>query len=213
MANNTSKYGFRPAFGGQGGIPCPKPQRMSVASAYQGQDDASGFSVDLNIGDPVSLVSTGTVGLANGGDPVWGVIVGFGYYWDGEVMTPTNRLPGGNTWGTVEERRPWVWVVPANACQWEVDVDENTTATTFAAYQLLVGQNIDHQCVGDATTAQARPLLDMATVTVAADTTWRIEAVSQTQDNRDFSGERVKLIVSCNESQAAGQAATTIVGV
>jgi hypothetical protein len=215
MADNEAYYGFRPYMGNhKGGGTChPKTVRCTVATAYQAQDDGSGFSVDLNIGDPVKLVSTGTIALANTTESVFGIVAGFEYYWDGDVMRPTNKLPGGNAWGTVEERRPWVHVIPANACLWEVDVDDSTTATTFAAYQAFVFENVEHTCVGVSADATATPKLDISGHATTAGLGWRIEGVSQTKSNRDFSGANVKLIVSCNTSQDSGQAATTIAGV
>lgn len=212
MANNAVKYGFRPYLGSAGGVSYPKAVRKSVATAYQATDD-NAVSVDLNVGDPVELVDDGTVELANTTDAVWGIVASVEPYWDGTRMTPGTKLPGGTAWGTVEARRTWVNVIPVNACQWEVDVDENTSATTFTAYQLLVGNNVTHTCINALGTATAEPLLDISLAATTAGLVWRIEAVSQSAENRDFSGTRVKLVVSCNISQAAGQAATTIAGV
>lgn len=215
MADNTHFYGFRPYQGNhKGGGTChPKTVRCTVATGYTGQDDGSGFNVDLNIGDPVKLVSTGTIALANGGDAVFGVIAGFDYYWDGDVMRPTNKLPAAHAWGTDEGRRPYVHVIPVNACLWEVDVDDSTTFTTKATYQAGVYENVDHTCAGDSATSKAEPRLDISGHATTASLGWRIEAISQNQANADFSGANVKLIVSCNVSQDSGQAATTIAGV
>lgn len=215
MADNTHKYGFRAVKGSLNGACFPKGVRKSVASGYQAQDDASGFSVDLNVGDPVKLAADGTVELANTTEPAWGVIVGFDFYYNtaNGRMEPTDRLPGGSTWSG-EEQRPWLYVVPAGPGQlFEVDVDDAVTATTFAAYLALVGQNVTHVCPGNSTTRRAEPRLDISLAATTAGLNWRIEQVSQIQSNRDFSGANVKLIVSANIGQQAGQAATTIAGV
>lgn len=212
--NNEHYYGFRPHIGNpaKGGRPSPPTVAKTVASGYQAQDDASGFSVDLNVGDPVKLVSDGSIALANTTEAVFGIIVAFGYYYNGSKMVPTNYLPGGSTW-TKEWQKPKVYVVPINACQWEIDVDEAVTATTEATYRALVGQNVTHTCVGVSATKKADPRLDISSAATTAGLVFRIEGISPSAQNKDFSGTNVKLLVSANLSQDAGQAATTIAGV
>ena len=207
--NNVALYGFRP----YRCLATPGVIRKSVATAYQAQDDGTSFSVDLNIGDPLQLVSTGTVALANTTVACYGVLAGVAPYWDGTRMAIGNKLPGGTTWGTVEERRSYVYVYPAENWIFEVDVDDNVTATTRAAYQAFVGENCTHTCVGDTTSAEARPLLDISLHATTAGLVWRIVDISDSMYNQDYSGTRVKLLVQANITQAPGQAATTIAGV
>jgi hypothetical protein len=212
MADNRSYYGFRPYIGDpNGGVSFPQTVRKWVATGADHVDDGA-VSMDLNIGDPVKLVNDGSVLLAVGGDIVWGIVAGFEYYWDGDFMRPTNKLPNQNAWGTVEERRPWVHVIPARACWWEIDVDDNTTATTKAAYLALVGENCEFTCAGDTSTLKASPLADISTHATTQDHSLRIEGISDSRNNEDFSGERVKIIVSFNDTSHAGQAATVITG-
>lgn len=206
MADNQARYGFRPVKGAYSGACHPKAVRKSVASGYQAQNDAAGFNVDLNVGDPVRILSTGYIELANTTEDVWGVIQSFGFYYNSGTgrMEPTSRLPGGTTWSG-EEQRPWVMVVPVADHQlFEVDVDDAVTATTFAAYQALIGENVTHVCAGVSATARANPQLDISTHAVTAGLTWRIEDVSQSGFNQDYSGANVKLLVSCNLTQHAG---------
>lgn len=215
MSDNTHKYGFRPVKGAYAGASHPKAVRKFVASGYQAQDDGSGFSVDLNVGDPVKLVNDGSIALANTTNSVWGVIVGFGNYYNAANgrMEPTDKLPGGSTW-TGDDQRPWVYVVPTADHQlFEIDVDDATTATTLTAYLALVGENCTHVCPGNSTTKKAEPRLDISLHATTESLVWRIEDVSMSQENQDFSGANVKLIVSCNETQHAGQAATNNAGV
>ena len=214
MANNTHYYGFRPFIGNpfKGGRSTPPAMEMTVASAYQAQDDGSGLSVDLNVGDPVKRVSDGTIALANTTEAVYGIIAGFGPYWNGSKMVPTNYLPGGTTW-TLEARKPVVYVIPVNACLWEIDVDENTTATTIGGYRAFIGENVTHTCVGVSATKKADPRLDISTHAVTESLVWRIEGISPSAHNADFTGTNVKLLVAANVSQDAGQAATNDVGV
>lgn len=215
MADNTHKYGFRPVKGAYGGACHPKPVRKSVISAYQAQDDGTGFSVDLNVGDPVRILADGTIELANTTEDIWGVIVGFdnSYNTADGAMKPSNKLAGGNTW-TGDAQRPWVLVVPATPGQlFEIDVDDAVTATTLTAYLALVGLNAIHTCVGVSASATADPRLDISGAATTEGLEWRIEDVSMTTENSDYSGANVKLIVSCNNNQHAAHAATRKVGV
>jgi hypothetical protein len=204
MANNTAKYGFRFVRSRSGGTNLPTPIEMAVADSYQATSDGAASNVDLNIGDPVLLVSTGTVGLATTTADVWGVIVGFKPYWNGTAMTPTNRLPGGTTGGSNITRQSRVLVVPVENNIFEVDVDDNTTATTYAGYQAFIGENADHVCVADLTNTsrpKANPKLDISVHATTNTLGWRIVGISDTAENQDFSGTGVKLLVMCNNIQ------------
>lgn len=204
MANNTHKYGFRWARDFNGGRDCPAGIEYTVADSYQGQADDDATSVDLNIGDPVKMVSTGTVALAQSTEDVFGIIVGVLPYWNGTAMTPTSRLPGATTGGGLLERKSRVLVVPVQEGLWECDVDENTTATTEAAYLAFIFENVDHTCAGDTTNAsrpKADPRLDISGHNTTNTLGWQIMGISKSLENMDFSGTNVKLIVKCNNIQ------------
>lgn len=205
MANNRALYGFRPVRSWPGGgTNIPTPIEMAVADAYQATSDGAASNVGLSIGDPVLKVSTGTVGLATTTVDVAYIIVGFKPYWNGSFMTPTNYLPGATTGGGVIDRQSRALVIPVESCLWECDVDDNTTATTFAAYQAFIGENVDHVCVADTTNAsrpKANPKLDISGHATTNSLGWEIVAVSQSLENQDFSGTGVKLIVKCNNVQ------------
>lgn len=212
MANNTHKYGFRWSTAYNGGKSCPAPERWSIATGTDFTDDNAN-SVKLSIGDVVKIVATGDIDICEDTASPYGVVVGFEPYWDGEVMKPTSSIPNQHAWGTIEARRPWALVVPVTAGAWEADVDDNTSATTFAAYQATVGENVNHFSAGNTAAGTADPRIDISTHDQTAALDWRILAVSRTAENKDFSGTNVKLIVTANTSQRAGQAATTIAGV
>jgi hypothetical protein len=203
MADNTHYYGFRWSVAANGGKACPVPERQHVASGQDDQDDSSN-SVDLNVGDPVKRISTGGVTLAQTTDAVYGIIVAVAPYWDGTRMTPGNKLPNQTTWGTVEERRSYVYVVPVSAGVWEIDCDDKVTATTLAAYRALIGENAEHTTPGNTALTSADPYLDISGHATTATLSWRIVDVSPTLANEDFSGSYVKLLVQINESQQAG---------
>jgi hypothetical protein len=214
--NNRTSYGFRWSTQNGGG-PCPQSIPFFVADAYQAT--VGGSNVDLGVGDPVEMVSDGSVSLAAGSegtpDPILGIIVGVQRYYDGTVIRSGTVVPGASTGGGILERQTRVLVVPANWGLWEVDVDDNTTATTEAAYQAFINENADHVLVRTKVNGKfrAKPELDISGHATTAGLAWRIVGISQTFDNSDFGGKQVKLVVACNKAQWAGWPATTIAGV
>lgn len=207
MVDNPIQYGFRWAQS-YNGKDCPKPIRMPVAddAAFNINGDATDY--DLNIGDPVTLLSTGFVTLAEGneasgnnGDAVYGIVVGVFPYWDGDVMKPSNKLPSNVSYDTNLSRQSFVNVVPASLGLWECDCDAILSgATALSDYQALIGENVDHKLHADSSTLKLTPRLAISTHDTSA-AQWRIMGVSTSKNNRDFSGNYVKLIVAVNESQ------------
>ncbi len=204
--NNASLYGFRwqrSRFGLS-----EITERMYVASGYQASP--SGVSVDLRPGDPVIKVSDGTVALAAAGNATYGIIAGIGQYFDGSVMRPGGAsLPGGTTWGSVQERVSVVHVVPVAGHVFEIDCDDNTTATTEATYRSYIGENADITINQVSGSTLASPLLDISTHATTNTLVWRIVDLAL-GGNLDFAGTRVKLLVTCNLVQ---QAPWTILGI
>lgn len=197
MANNTHLYGFR-YHSNLNGVACPQPLKMRVASAYQAAPSA--INCDLNVGDPVKYVSDGTIALAAAGESIFGVIVGIGpTNYSGSGFAYTKSLPGGTTSSLA--RPIFVHVLPVASLLFEVDVDENTTATTEATYITYIGENADHSLNPVAGSTLADPMLDISGHQTAT-AGWRIVDVSRRPDT-DYSGTYVKLIVSCNEVQQA----------
>lgn len=216
MADNQHKYGFRFHRGLWGHE--PKPVEYAVADAYQATIDGGGTNVDLNIGDPVKMVSDGTVALANTTDLVLGIVIGVARIYESATgaVRPSDRVPGATTGGGLLDRQTKVLVVPAKSAEWEIDCDDAVTATTEAAYQALVNENVEHTCPGDTTVStrpKADPKIDISGHNTTAGLGWRIVGISRTAWNKDFSGANVKLIVRVNDSQEAGSAATNVAGV
>ena len=207
MADNLVKYGLRWDSAYNGGKSCPAGEYAIVATGYQAAIN-SGTNVDLQIGDIVRRVASGTVELADGSEgassaeTMYGVIVGVRPYWDGTVMRPSNKLPGGTEWGTVQERKSQLMVVPVTAGTWSIDVDDAVTATTEAAYQALIGENADFVNTNTSAAIGAEPQLDISSH-VATTASFRIIAVSGTVENQDFAGANIKLLVAANEVQNA----------
>jgi hypothetical protein len=217
MADNPVKYGIRWSHTGNGGRNFPQPEVMIVATSQSFDVNGGAANVGLGVGDPVTKLSTGGVGLcdgsegAGGGVAVYGVVVGVLPYWNATTgrMEPTNVLPSDVAWGTNLERQSKVLVVRADAGVWEMDVNDNTTATTLAAYQALIGENCDHVLTGASGAARAFPKLDIDPNDPAT-AQWRIAGVSQTAENQDFSGANVKLLLRINEMQGSDFSATGV---
>ena len=216
MPDNTGKYGIRWTRAGNG-MECPDPIEKTVAASYQATNDGAGFNVDLNAGDPVKLVSDGTIALALTTEAVWGVIVAFKPYWTGEFLKPSPRLPGATNWGTIRERRSIALVVPVDGSQiWEMDCDDKTTATTEAAYEAFEGENCTFVIPGnqtDSSKPSADPKIDISLHATTASLHLRLHKLSMTMENQFFDGANVKYWIKWNVTQAAAQPATTIAGV
>lgn len=202
MADNPALYGFR--WIGSRGTSIPKPEIYRVASGYQAAPGA--VNCDLNPGDPVIKVSDGTVAIATTG-VVFGVIIGVEPFYDGTKMVRDDRLPGNTVYGSVLERQSKVLVIPVADQLFECVADENTTATTQAAYTAFIGENVDLVMVPVA--PLATPRLDISTHAVTNTLGWRIVNLGRGV-NIDYTGNFVPLVVTANLPQ---QAPFTILGV
>jgi hypothetical protein len=124
------------------------------------------------------------------------------------------KLPNQTTWGTVEERRSEVLVIPASWGIWEIDCDDTAAAyDTKGEYEAFVGENVTHTVPGGnasgvAPTDSADPYIDISTHATTNTLSWRIEGVSKTLENQDYTGAYVKMLVSVNLSQEAGACAS-----
>jgi len=201
--NNTPRYGFRLHRSlVSSGIPAL--ERMIVATAQTFPVTSGAQTPNLRPGDVVSRTTTGGPILCDGAETTptapYAVVMGIGPQWNSakNVMEYADELASGVAWGTNLERQSTIFVIPANWAEWEVDVDENTTATTKAAYQALIGENVTMINTGAANESNIKPLLDISTHATTNTLIWQIIGVSDTVENRDFSGTRVKLIVKPN---------------
>jgi hypothetical protein len=215
MADNRHKYGFR-FYASQTGGGRPPCIEMLVASGYAGDH---GGSVGVTIGDPVDLLSTGFVELMNDTavrDTPYGVVMAIANARidsNGKAR-PASYLPSGTTY-TLEETTSKLIVAPFGSNIWELDCDDNTTATTLAAYRALVGENVDVVFSRDTSNPdkpKCNPVIDISTHATTAALLFRIVGVSKTRENADFSGANVKLLLQLNQgldpmlSGATGQA-------
>lgn len=208
MANNVSRGGFR-YHGSRSDVGGPIIERVRVASGYQAAD-VNAASVNLNVGDVVKKVSDGTVALAAGTDAFYGVIHNILPYYDGTVMRWNKFLPGNTVYGTVLERQSFLEIIPVAGVLFEVDVNDNTTATTQAAYTAFIGENANHINTGLVSAVAAFPQLNIGGHNTTNTLGWRIVDISPTMENQDFSGTGVKLIVTANLTQQAPFTATGV---
>lgn len=195
--DNIAIYGIRPATGKWSSDPVLRP--AFVATAYQAAP--GGTNVDLNIGDPIARVSDGSVALATAGatNPILGVIAQVLPCWDSGLgaMRYTDRLPGGTVWGTNVERMSRVLFWPAMGRYFEVDVDDAVTATTELGYRALIGQNVNLIYSAVSAERKAYPKVDISLNNTT--NTFQFNIVDLAPNNNvDYSGANVKLIVSIN---------------
>lgn len=211
MADNRHYAGFR-FLRSKSGADKPVIERRALASGYLASTliGAATINKTLKKGDPVKLVSTGYVELAEGtehdtdGTALYGVIAGFETMYSSSQgkMIFTDKYPlEGVTYGTNFDRQTTVLVIPAHTAYFEIDADDKTTATTYAAYLAFIGENALH-LLNATDNADCDTMLDISTHAVTADLLWRITGVNQYHpDNQDFSGLYVKLEVTGNRVQ------------
>ena len=216
--DNRASYGFR-LRRAKNGRPLESPIKKLVASNTVFSVTSGATAVGLGIGDPVKLVNDGTVALAAGSettpDDIWGIVVGVGPVYNASlgVMQPSNLLASNVVWGTNLERASYVYVVPIEQAYWEIDCDDNTTATTEAAYNAFVGENVSMILTGASGALRVFPKADISSHATTNSLKLRITEISQTKDNQDFSGNNVKIVVEVNANSTIAGWATTSTGV
>lgn len=205
MADNRHTYGLR-WYQSKSGAHTPHTIPVIVATGYQAQVGGA-TDVDLWPGDPVQKVSTGGIILCPGseGTPgtIYGVVSHITQYFDGQVKRTGPKLPGATAYSTNLDRQSIVEIIPAVGNIFAIDVDENTTATTKAAYQAFIGENADHVLVADTSDAnnpKSDVQLDISGHAVTQGLQWRIVGILE-KVNTDFSGDNVTLLVEVNESE------------
>jgi hypothetical protein len=213
MANNTAMYGFRHVAGDHRSA---VDVECFVADAETIADDAAA-ACDLSPGDPVKLVTTGSVNLAKTTELVYGVVKAVLGVYDSANGTygPSNRVPVATTGGGLSERRTRVLVTLAKGQVFEADCSAAHTTATEAGFYALINFNIDHICVRAARYGAyaAFPKLLLTSAAADEDIGWRIVGISKNAANKDFSGTNVKLLVMVNDSQEPASPATNNVGV
>ena len=206
MADNKHLYGFRPFASRYASGNLPIVVR-TVATSQDHQDDGSN-SIVISVGDPVKQVSTGGINVALTDEDVWGIVAWIGPVWDGTRMARRKDFPNQNAWGTTEARRPTIGVIPADAAIWEIDTDDTAAGyDTIAEFTDMIGENVHHTVPGNTTLTTADPYIDISGNATTNTLGWRIEGISPTVANQDFTGNYVKMLVTVNAYQGAGAVA------
>lgn len=213
MSDNVHRYGFRWARSyNASAIPGPV-NWVPVASGYNGSI-TGGSAIDINVGDPVVRLGTGYFAHAAGSETTvvapYGIVVAIGKVWDGSLMQSVNKVVNsGGVYGTNLNHQTMIGVVPIDQGYWEVDADDNTTATTRATYLALFGENVNH-VLTTGSEPLADPMIDISTHATSNALTFRLEDLSNTVENKDLSGKYVKLIVKANLAQQPWSSATGV---
>lgn len=206
MADNRRKYGIR-FYASMTGVGRTAAVEGVIASAYAPLINTN-ESVGLSIGDPVQKLTDGTYALAGDttttGAVPFGVIASFANVKVDLVATksrPNQYYPSGTTY-TTKANETRVLILPFGRDLWEIDV-RNGALTTEAAYRAISEHNADlvyTRDIANPDKPRANPQLDL-TSTGSATAHFRIFGISKTQENFDFSGANVKLLVQLNEGR------------
>jgi hypothetical protein len=218
MADNPVKYGFRLARFRSGFSMSNCEQAFCITGATFAGGAATAAS--LRPGDPIVRLASGAVNVAPGTDgtpgDVLGIVVGIKQYVDpalaNSVTARGNALPSSVAYGTNLDLQSRISYIPAEAAVWRIQVNDATTATTEAAYQLLLGTNCSHIHTALSGGLALTPKLNISTAAVTATLDWRIIDIPD-RTLQDFSGANVELEVICNRPQTFTGAGTMWLGI
>lgn len=213
MADNAVRYGFRAVKNRYGGGVFPVEEAW-VATAASFDVNGGAQNVVLGEGDVLVQLSDGSATLAIGSEgtdstTILGVVCGIKQYYDtvrGVMTAMGPGVPSDLAWGTNLARQTRVYYIPIEACIWAVQVDDAVTATTEAAYQAFIGENVRMVNTGATGTNRAAPKLDIATHATTNTFPFKIVGLSQTAQNQDYSGANVELYVISNGTIASRNA-------
>jgi len=189
---------------GGGGLPQPMPKAV-----------ADNYGTALYVGDPVALVSDGTIAraAAGSGTAIYGVISAILQFKnaDGVLVRNGKYIPANTRW-TAHEDRTMVQVILASSSFFAVDADDGSTITTLAGAMDVEGENCDHIfATADAGLGLSGALLDISTNNTTDSLQWRIQA-KLAQVGNDFTVTHGRYIVSCNVVQD-GNVASSATGI
>lgn len=214
---NTHRYGFRFLRNLWGGD-TPEPETGPIASGYQPNTGTPNTNVNLNIGDPVTKLETGSFQLAAPGsgaatttERVYGIVAGFPRVLINGAVRPNAYYPGGTVYGTglaPYNLQTLVKVIPVLGREWEIDTSAagGTSFDTYEEWQAAVGAVAVFKYTPINTTTanpKANPLLDETSITDADASTLqlRIQGIGRIDDLQDFSLANVCLRVVFNTTQ------------
>jgi len=182
------------------------PGMYTAAPPLQILPVASAYGTVLYRGDPIKVLSDGTVSAASAGDTLYGFFSHAVQYYDGTVVRGGGKLPV-STYGSVLSRQSLVAVIPARGQIFRGYADDATTATTLSAFQAYVQENIEW-VAGTAVGDQSGALLDISTHATTNTLSLRIENIPDI-DLTDFTSVGVPIEFSVNLIQDTGSGSTT----
>ena len=156
-------------------------------------------------GDAVKRTSAGDWVVAAAGDAIGGICLGAERYLgtDGVMRKGGNFLPASTTYtgGLLADQSSVIRIIPAFGALFEVDTLSNTL-TTLAAYQAIVGENVNLNAAtaGNTTTGRSGMVVDESGHVTTNTLTFRVEEISARFD-ADPTAANFKLIVSVNLCQ------------
>lgn len=161
---------------------------------------ADDFAVQLSLGDPVKLISTGYIEDADPGDAVYGIFAGAEQYFDGDVIRKGGKIPADVSYDTNFARQTLARIIPARGQLFECDADDGTTATTWANWLALVGENVEWQ-TGTAVGDWSGATLDISGHATTDTLSVRIRGIPN-RDMQDLASSRVKVLCEFNLVQS-----------
>jgi hypothetical protein len=208
--DNLLQYGFQPYRWLKG------PNYLTKLPASGASFDVTGGAQNVGIWPGDVLVDAADQGLAlcAGAEttqvsPAY-IAMGTEFQWDatqGKMMLK-HSLSDGIAY-SLAQRAGKVFVARVEDAIWSVAVDDIVTATTRAAYQALVGLNVDFKNCGASGELKANPRLHITGAATTNTLKWRLIGIDPTRDNRDFAGAYVRMLVTINIADSPAWGGTT----
>lgn len=199
MANRPNAIGFRWVRNKL--APTSEPPRITLPIA-------SAYATSLGRGAPVKLLSDGTVDLAATNASVYGVFDGMAQNYNASTgfVGPAPKYTATVTYGSDMTRQSLAYVIPVVGQVFRITCDDNVTATTQAAYEALVGGNIDF-AAGTAVGDRSGHVADISTIATTAEDLRIVNIPDKT--STDFSATGVEIEVEFNLIQGTQVGSTT----
>jgi len=166
---------------------------------------ADDFAVQLSIGDPVKLISTGYIEDADPGDDVFGIFAGAEQYFDGDVIRKGGKIPADTSYDTNFARQTLARIIPVRDQLFDCDADTALTGGAWSDWLAIVGENVEWQ-TGTAVGDHSGVTLDISGHATTNTFSVRIDSIPN-RDMQDLAAARVKVRCKFNLVQDVGSGA------
>ena len=199
MANRPNAIGFRWVRSKIAATSEPPRETLTIASAY---------ATSLGRGAPVKIISDGTIQLAATNDAVYGVMDGMAQNYNSSTgfVGPAPKYTATVTYSSDMSRQSRAYVIPVRGQIFRITCDDNTTATTQAAYEAFTQENVDF-AAGTAVGDRSGHVADISTHATTAEDL-RIVGIPDIAST-DFSATGVEIEVEFNLIQGTQVGSTT----